>query len=89
LHGELHRDGAPAIERANGDKFWLHHGALHRDGAPAIELADGSKEWHLHDKEYKDAAAWATSLLKLRNEPHDDAAVQKFLRTILMKDDLI
>ena len=48
LHGIMHREDGPAVERANGDKFWYHHGALHREDAPAAEYADGGKEWFLH-----------------------------------------
>ena len=112
LHGELHRDGAPAIERANGDKFWYHHGALHREDGPAIEradgsktwwlhsklhredgaaveLADGTKSWYLHGAYYADVNQWAQAVLMMRNEPHDAEAVQKYVRMILTKDDLL
>ena len=35
--GELHRDEGPAIEYADGDKFWYQNGNLHRTDGPAIE----------------------------------------------------
>ena len=89
LHGELHRENAPAIELANGDKAWCLHGKRHREDGAAIELANGNKAWWLQDKFYAYVNQWAKAVLKLRNEPHDAEAVQKFVRRILMKDDLI
>ena len=89
LHGKRHRENAPAIERANGDKYWYLHGKLHREDAPAIEYANGIKYWRLHGERYDDANDWAKAVLKLRNEPCDDAAAEDYLRTIFTKDDLI
>ena len=89
LHGALHREDGPAMEHADGSKMWFLHGALHREDGAAIEYADGDKEWFLHGNEYKNAAAWAQAMLKQRNEPHDAEAVQKYMRTILTKDDLL
>lgn len=88
-HGALHREDGPAIDKADGTKVWYLHDVLHREDGPAMEHADGTKMWFLHGKEYKNAAAWAKAMLKQKNAPHDDDAVQKFLRTILTKDDLI
>ena len=73
----------------NGDKEWCLHGELHREDGPAIESANGDKFWWLNDVQYKNVAAWAKAVLMMRNEPHDDAAVQKYVRCILTKDDLI
>jgi hypothetical protein len=112
LHGELHRDDAPAIEYANGAKRWYQHGQLHRVGEPAVVAADGSKQWYqrddlhredgaavewadgdkewcLHGKHYEDANKWAQAVLKMHNKPHDAEAVQKYLRHLFTKDDLI
>jgi hypothetical protein len=88
-HGALHREDGPAIENANGGKQWLLHGIMHREDGPAVEYADGNKAWWLHGKEYANAAAWAKAVLKQKNEPHDEEAVQQFVRMILTKDDLI
>lgn len=44
--GCLHRDDGPAIEHADGSKFWYHRGVLHRDDDPAIEYSSGSKVWY-------------------------------------------
>lgn len=44
--GELHREDGPAIEYANGDKYWYKNGQFHREDGPAIEYADGNKFWY-------------------------------------------
>jgi hypothetical protein len=49
----LHRDDGPAIEYANGSKYWYQNGKLHRDDGPAVEYADGSKDWRLNGKIYQ------------------------------------
>jgi len=48
--GKLHRKDGPAIERADGTKYWLLNGKWHREDGPAVERADGTKEWWLNDK---------------------------------------
>ena len=88
LHGKLHRIDGPAIEWVNGNKNWYLHGKLHREDGPAIEY-DGGKEWWLHDVRHANVNAWAKAVLKMHNKPHDAEAVQKYVRTILTKDDLI
>ncbi len=52
--GDLHRDGGPAIEYANGARTWRQHGQLHRDGGPAVEYANGSTEWYQHGQLHRD-----------------------------------
>ena len=42
----LHRENGPAIEYADGDKFWHQNGLLHRTDGPAVEWADGTKSWY-------------------------------------------
>ena len=54
LHGKLHREGGPAIERADGDKQWWFHGELHREDGPAIERAGGYKEWWLNGSRHRE-----------------------------------
>jgi len=49
-NGLRHREDGPAIEYANGDKFWYQHDILHRDDGPAIEWANGTKYWYQHGK---------------------------------------
>ena len=48
--GELHREGGPAVERANGSKKWYLNNQLHRENGPAVEEANGTKHWYLNDK---------------------------------------
>ena len=43
--GQLHRLDGPAIERADGTKYWYQNGLRHRTDGPAIERANGTKEW--------------------------------------------
>jgi len=45
----LHRIDGPAIEGANGNKFWYVNGKCHRIDGPAIEYANGAKEWYVDD----------------------------------------
>jgi hypothetical protein len=44
----LHREDGPAIEGANGTKFWYLNGKCHREDGPAYEGADGFKWWFLN-----------------------------------------
>jgi len=58
LNGERHREDAPAVEHANGNKSWWLNGKRHREDGPAIEYTDGYKEWYLNglhhtEKEFK------------------------------------
>jgi hypothetical protein len=52
--GELHREDGPAIEYANGDKFWYKNGLIHRENGPAREFYDGFKEYWLNGKQVKE-----------------------------------
>lgn len=47
---ELHRTGGPAIERADGTKYWYQNGLRHRTDGPAVEWCDGVKWWYLNDR---------------------------------------
>ena len=40
-----HRVDGPAVEAANGSKFWYVNDHNHRVDGPAVERADGEKEW--------------------------------------------
>ncbi len=50
--GLLHREGGPAVERADGSRSWYQEGVMRRDDGPALEANDGSELWvkggHLH-----------------------------------------
>lgn len=70
-----------------GTRRWmLKNGDFHREDGPAIERSDGKKFWWLHGILYYTPQEWAEALLKQRNEPHDAAATDAFLKTILKKD---
>lgn len=43
--GVLHREGGPAVIKANGDQQWWTYNLLHRENGPAIERADGYKAY--------------------------------------------
>ena len=47
---QLHREDGPAVEYANGDKFWFINGKQHREDGPAIEYANGDKLWFINGK---------------------------------------
>ena len=49
--GEWHREGAPAIEAADGSKYWVVNGKHHRLDGPAIEHIYGDKWWYFNGKE--------------------------------------
>ena len=42
----LHRENGPAVESADGDKFWWQNGRRHRTDGPAIEWCNSTKEWY-------------------------------------------
>jgi hypothetical protein len=48
--GELHREGDPAVEYINGDKYWYENDKCHRLDGPAIEKENGDKEWYQNGK---------------------------------------
>ena len=45
---QLDREDGPAIEYANGSKYWYRNDQCHREGGHAIEFADGTKYWYLN-----------------------------------------
>ena len=51
----LHREDGPAIEWADGGKWWYLNDKLHREDGPAVEYVSGSKEWYLNGKELTEA----------------------------------
>jgi hypothetical protein len=58
----LHREDGPAIEYADGSKWWYVDGKRHRGDGPACEYADGSKEWYVDGKRHRvdgPAVEWA------------------------------
>jgi hypothetical protein len=88
-HGKMHREDGPAIEWPSGAKEWYLNGVRHNEGGPAIEYDDGAKSWYLHGRFFHNAHQWAQAVLEMHNKPHDAAAIERFLRDILTRDDLI
>ncbi len=50
--GQVHRIGGPAVEYADGDKFWFQNDKRHKLDGPAIELVKGYKEYWIEGKKY-------------------------------------
>ena len=46
-NGQRHRDGGPAVIRANGDLDWYQNGKLHREDGPALVRPNGRNEFWL------------------------------------------
>ena len=46
LNDIIQREDGPAIECADGSKYWYKNGQRHRKDGPAVENADGSKMWY-------------------------------------------
>ena len=44
----FHREDGPAIECADGNKWWVINGKRHREDGPAIEYANGNKWWYVN-----------------------------------------
>ncbi len=57
-NGKWHREDGPAVEWANGDKFWCINDRYHRDGGPAKEFASGHKEWWVNGKWHRTKKAY-------------------------------
>lgn len=51
--GDLHREGGPAREWANGAKEWWFHGKVHCTNGPAVEWDDGTKLWFVHGLKHR------------------------------------
>ncbi len=43
-----YREDGPAVERANGAKWWYINNQFHREDGPAVERADGTKAWYIN-----------------------------------------
>lgn len=95
LHGNLHRQGGPAVEHASGSEEWYQHGKMHREDGPAVVFsaddqeslgAPHSREYYLHGKYYDSLETWAQDVLKMHHKPHDELSVHKFLQQLLKKN---
>ena len=49
---QLHRTDGPAVELADGTKFWYQHGKLHREDGPAMVYPNGMWSWYLDGVRY-------------------------------------
>jgi hypothetical protein len=49
----IHRLDGPAIERADGTKYWYVDDKRHRIDGPAMEYADGYKAWFVDGKRHR------------------------------------
>tara|TARA_R110000772_G_scaffold26173_3_gene67703 strand:- start:567 stop:878 length:312 start_codon:yes stop_codon:yes gene_type:complete len=49
----LHREDGPAVEHANGSKFWYIDGKRHRENGPAVEY-DDYKAWYINNKLHRE-----------------------------------
>ena len=59
----LHREDGPAIECADGAKYWYVNGKRHREDGPAYESASGYKSWHVNGELHREdgpAIEWAS-----------------------------
>ena len=50
---QLHRLDGPAVERADGTKFWFVSDKRHRLDGPAVEWWHGGKEWWVNEKRHR------------------------------------
>ena len=49
----IHRTDGPAVEHANGTRFWYVDDKRHRTDGPAMEYADGTRFWYVNDKRHR------------------------------------
>ena len=50
----LHREDGPAVDNANGDKYWYLNDERHREDGPAYEGANGDKYWYLNGERHRE-----------------------------------
>jgi len=51
---ELHREDGPAIEYANGDRYYYINDKRHNENGPAIECANGHKIYYINGKLHRE-----------------------------------
>jgi hypothetical protein len=64
MHGQLHRENAPAMEHSTGIKVWYYHGQRHRIDGPAFESPCGFTGFYIQGKEYTEEEYWRLVKLK-------------------------
>ncbi len=51
----LHREDGPAIEFANGNKFWYYDSILHRlDGPAVVRIKPARHEWYIYGVQFSE-----------------------------------
>ena len=88
----LHREDGPAIEWADGNKFWYLNGKLRREDGPACEWSNGTKIWlldgdyHREDGpacEYADGSkSWYLHGVKLTEEEFKKKTAKEIILTM-------
>jgi hypothetical protein len=54
VNGKRHREDGPAVEYANGDKYWFINDKNHREDGPAMEYANGDKYWFMNGRLHRE-----------------------------------
>ena len=54
IEGKKHREGGPAVEWNDGDKWWYIEGKKHREDGPAVEHSSGYKAWYIEGKLHRE-----------------------------------
>ena len=62
-----HREDGPAIEWANGDKYWYLDDKLHREDGPALECANGYNAWYLDGKLHRRMALLLCGTMEIKH----------------------
>lgn len=65
--GELHCEGAPAVEWADGRKEWHVNGKMHREDGAALILPDGGERFYIND--IKLTKAEFDDRMKIKSQP--------------------
>ena len=52
--GEYHGEEEPAVEYADGTKYWFKNGERHREDGPAVEWKNGFKSWYKNNKLHRE-----------------------------------
>lgn len=51
-NGVLHNADGPAVDKANGARYWYKNGVLHRIGGPAVYNPSGRNQYFIDGKQY-------------------------------------
>lgn len=70
----IHREDGPAVECADGSKYWCRNGVSHREDGPAIIWNDGSESYYL-DGYHLTKAAYTREQAKVIELTLEDVAL--------------